>query len=116
VSGSAAIGAPAPRPTVAAPAAARPLTFKRVLAMLVLPASLLPVVLLGPGMLRAPRKLTREALAGVQRLERRLEPAHHRPPPVRAPLARTSLGNVYGHWHSFPQIGREGLVRLGPTP
>lgn len=112
MSDAAAIPAPASAP---APARAR-LTFKRVLAMLVLPASLLPVLLLGPGMLRAPRKLTREAWAGVQRLERRLEPARARPAAVRAPLARTSLGNVYGRWRTFPQIGREGLVRLGPTP
>jgi hypothetical protein len=38
--------------------------------MLVLPASILPVVFLGPTLLRAPHKLWREAGAELQRLER----------------------------------------------
>jgi hypothetical protein len=92
------------------------LTPKRVLAMLVLPASLLPVTLLGPGMLHAPRKLARAGWAELQRLERQLAPARTRPPVVHPPLVRISLGKVYGNWHGFPQVGREGLVRPGPTP
>jgi hypothetical protein len=93
----------------------RGLSLKRVLAMLVLPASLLPVTLLGPGMLHAPRKLARAGLADLQRLERRLAPARPRPLPVPRQRARVSLGKLYGNWHAFPQVGREGLVRLGPT-
>jgi hypothetical protein len=95
-------------------AVAPKLTLRRILTMLVLPASLLPVLLLGPGMLRAPRKLTRQAWADVQRLERRLEPARHRTPPAPPARARVSFGNVYGRWSVFPQVGREGLVGLGP--
>jgi hypothetical protein len=93
----------------------RVLTPKRVLAMLVLPASLLPVTLLGPGELNAPRHLARQAWAGVVRLERKLQPArpHSKPPPRQA--AEASLGKVYGRWRAFPQVGREGIVRLGPT-
>jgi len=97
-------------------AAAPKLTPRRILTMLVLPASLLPVLLLGPGMLRAPRKLARQAWADVVRLERRLEPARSHPAPPPTARARVSLGNVYGRWSTFPQVGREGLVRLGPTP
>ncbi len=91
-----------------------PLTPKRVLAMLVLPASLLPVTLLGPGLLRAPRRLARESWAGLVRLERDVAPGRaHVAPAVRA-LARADLGRVYGSWRAFPQVGREGVVPLGP--
>jgi hypothetical protein len=93
---------------------AHALTPKRVLAMLVLPASLLPVTLLGPGMLHAPRKLAREAWAGAIRLERSLAPGRPRPQPQSRPLARANLGRVYGNWHAFPQLGREGSIPLGP--
>jgi hypothetical protein len=99
-----------------AAAVAPKLTPRRILAMLVLPASLLPVLLLGPGMLRAPRKLTRQAWADVQRLERHLQPARHHAPPPSPARARVSFGNLYGRWSVFPQVGREGVVRLGPTP
>ncbi len=60
-----------------------PITFRRALAMLLLPASMLPVTLFGPALLRAPRHLWREAAAWVQRLE---EPAGYRSPrrPVTA--------------------------------
>jgi hypothetical protein len=91
------------------------LTLKRVLAMLVLPASLLPVTLLGPGELNAPRKLARETWAAAVRFERKLEPARARPMPAPSLAAQASLGAIYGHWHAFPQVGREGIVRLGPT-
>ncbi len=91
------------------------LTPKRVLAMLVLPASLLPVTLLGPGELNAPRHLALQAWAGVVRLERKLQPGRPRVKPAPWPAAEVSLGKVYGHWHAFPQIGREGIVRPGPT-
>jgi hypothetical protein len=96
-------------------ARARVLTPRRVLAMLVLPASLLPVTLLGPGELNAPRHLALQAWAGVVRLERELQPAHPHSKPAPAPAAEASLGKIYGHWHAFPQIGREGIVRPGPT-
>lgn len=96
-------------------ARARGLTPKRVLAMLVLPASLLPVTLLGPGELNAPRHLALQAWAGVVRLERKLQPARPRPRPAPPAAAEASLGKIYGHWHAFPQIGRQGIVRPGPT-
>jgi hypothetical protein len=91
------------------------LTPRRVLAMLVLPASLLPVTLLGPGLLNAPRKLARETWARAVRVERALAPGrpHFPPPPPR--LARPILGKVYGSWRRFPQLGAEGLVRKGPV-
>jgi hypothetical protein len=92
----------------------RALTPKRILAMLVLPASLLPVTLLGPGELNAPRRLARQAWAAGVRLERKLQPARDRVQPAPRLGAEISLGNVYGHWRTFPQIGREGLVHLGP--
>ncbi len=111
MSDAAAIQAPTPVP---APARA-PLTFKRVLAMLVLPASLLPVLLLGPGELNAPRHLARQAWAAAVRFERRLEPARVHPRPSVTAAAQVSLGKLYGNWRAFPQIGREGLVRPGPT-
>lgn len=94
---------------------ARSLTPKRVLAMLVLPASLLPVTLLGPGELNAPRHLARQAWAAAVRFERSLQPGRPRPKPSPRAAAEVSLGKVYGNWRAFPQIGREGLVRLGPT-
>jgi hypothetical protein len=49
------------------------------LAVLLVPAAIIPVVLLGPGLLRAPARLTRQAHAAVQRLEVALAPArpHH---------------------------------------
>ncbi len=106
--------APAPAPAAtSAPAPA--LTLKRVLAMLVLPASLLPVLLLGPGELNAPRHLARQAWAAAVRFERRLEPGRPHPRPPVPAAARVSLGKLYGNWHAFPQIGREGLVRPGPV-
>jgi hypothetical protein len=102
-------------PPTGAPAPAPVLTLKRVLAMLVLPASLLPVLLLGPGELNAPRHLARQAWAAAVRLERRLEPARSYPRPLAPAAARVSLGKLYGNWRAFPQIGREGLVRPGPV-
>jgi hypothetical protein len=116
VSGAAA-AAPAPTPAPAlTPAPAPALTPKRVLAMLVLPASLLPVVLLGPGLLHAPRKLARQTFAGVVRLERKLAPGRpHHAPPAPPTLARANLGKLYGTWRAFPQPGREGLVPKGPV-
>jgi hypothetical protein len=96
-------------------ARARGLTPKRVLAMLVLPASLLPVTLLGPGELNAPRHLALQAWAGVVRLERKLQPGRPHAKPVPRQAAEASLGKVYGRWRAFPQVGREGIVRLGPT-
>jgi len=93
----------------------RVLTPKRVLAMLVLPASLLPVTLLGPGELNAPRHLALQTWAGIVRLERKLQPARSRVKPAPRQAAEASLGKIYGRWHAFPQVGREGIVRLGPT-
>jgi hypothetical protein len=44
-------------------------SLRRALAIALLPASILPVVLFGPALLRAPEKLWREARAEVQRLQ-----------------------------------------------
>lgn len=44
-------------------------SLRRALAVALLPASILPVVLFGPALLRAPEKLWREARAEVQRLQ-----------------------------------------------
>jgi hypothetical protein len=49
-------------------------TLKRALAMLLLPASIVPVPLLGPTLLRAPHRLWRQASAEIQRLQE----GHHR--------------------------------------
>jgi len=44
-------------------------SLQRGLAIALLPASILPVLLFGPALLRAPEKLWREARAEVQRLQ-----------------------------------------------
>ncbi len=61
-----------------APGQARPTrpSLRRALAMLLLPAAIIPVPFLGPALLRAPGHLSREAAAEVQRLE---APAAHPP-------------------------------------
>ncbi len=56
----------------AAPAPARRSridSLKRALAIALLPASILPVPLLGPTLLRAPHKLWRQTSAEIQRLQ-----------------------------------------------
>jgi hypothetical protein len=91
-----------------------------VFAMLLLPLSIFPVLLLGPSVLRAPVTLGREAWGDVQRLERSLQPARaaHRPfvTPGPARSSIVSLGPVYGRWTDFPQVGatRTGSLELGP--
>lgn len=72
-------GSPAVAP-VLVPGHSR-LSLRRAMAMLVLPASIVPVIFLGPTLLRSPQRLVRQAAAEVQRLEG--PPAHHR---GRAPL------------------------------
>jgi len=85
----------------------------RIFAMLLLPLSIAPVLLLGPSMLRAPVVLGHRAWADMQRLERRLEPGREpRPPMVGHDFAGqpiVSLGTVYGRWTAFPQAGRQLL-------
>ena len=49
--------------------ARRPGSFRRAVAMLVLPASIVPVIFMGPTLLRSPQHLVRQAQAEVQRLE-----------------------------------------------
>jgi hypothetical protein len=95
-------------------ARSRRLTPRPLITMLVLPASLLPVTLLGPGELAAPRRLAHQTWADVVRLQRGLQPAHHRAVAPAPALARVSFGRVYGRWRRFPQPGRKGLVRKGP--
>jgi hypothetical protein len=53
-------------------------SLRRALAIALLPASIVPVALFGPALLRAPEKLWREARAEIQRLQE----------PARAPRAR----------------------------
>ena len=91
-----------------------------VFAMLLLPLSIFPVLLLGPSVLRAPVTLGREAWGDVQRLEQSLQPAHVRRRGIAASelskLPLVSLGPVYGRWLIFPQAGRlrPGNPLLGP--
>jgi len=92
----------------------------RIVAMLLLPLSIAPVLLLGPSVLRAPVALSREAWGEVQRLERSLQPAHsshpHAPAPAPGPSVwrpLVSLGEVYGRWSAFPQAGRAGVTWTG---
>jgi hypothetical protein len=57
----------------------------RAIALLLVPAAIVPVLLLGPGLLRAPQRLYRQARAEVQRIEIALAPARvHHPGPERA--------------------------------
>ncbi len=92
----------------------------RVFAMLLLPLSIAPVLLLGPSVLRAPVTLGREAWGDVQRLEQYLQPARSSRPAIARPgpgaLPTVSLGHVYGRWTVFPQMGRTqaGSLQLGP--
>jgi hypothetical protein len=92
----------------------------RILAMLLLPLSIAPVLLLGPSLLRAPVALFGEGWGEVQRLELRLLPAHRRGTPLGEnawALPTVSLGPVYGRWLAFPQQGltRPGDPQLGPA-
>lgn len=96
-------------------------SLRRVFAMLLLPLSIAPVLLLGPSVLRAPVTLGREAWGDVRQLERYLQPARaSHPPGIRpGPIRRlpiVSLGPVYGRWTTFPQEGRTraGSLQLGP--
>ncbi len=91
----------------------------RIFALLLLPLSIAPVLLLGPSVLRAPVALGHELWGDVQRLERRLDPEHlYHPPPPPAPgpsvwRAQVSLGPIYGRWSAFPGAGREGIAWTG---
>ena len=94
-----------------------------VLAMLLLPLSIVPVLLLGPSVLRAPVALSREAWGEVQRLERSLQPARgpRSPQPASAPgpsvwRSLVSLGPIYGRWSALPQAGRVGIEWTGAPP
>jgi hypothetical protein len=95
----------------------------RVLALLLLPLSIAPVLLLGPSVLRAPVALSREAYGEARGLERslsaRLDPPAPRrlaPTPTPGPSAWrpiVSFGPVYGRWRAFPQRGRSGIKWTG---
>jgi hypothetical protein len=95
-------------------------SLRRVFAMLLLPLSIAPVLLLGPSVARAPVTLAREGWGEVQRLERSLEPGHsphpHAPAPTPGPSIwqpSVSLGAVYGRWSGLPQTGRTGITWAG---
>lgn len=91
----------------------------RIFALLLLPLSIAPVLLLGPSVLRAPVAVAHEMWGDVQRLERRLDPERpYRPPLPPAPgpsvwRAQVSLGPIYGRWSEFPGAGREGITWRG---
>ncbi len=92
----------------------------RIVAMLLLPLSIFPVLLLGPSVLRAPVALSREAWGDVQHLERSLQPAHApRPQAPASPFGPSvwqpliSLGPVYGRWSVFPGAGQTGITWTG---
>jgi hypothetical protein len=94
-------------------------SLRHILAMLLLPLSIAPVLLLGPSLLRAPVALFHEGWGEVVRLEARLLPAHPRPAPLGEyawALPAVSLGPVYGRWLSFPEQGRARPAdpQLGP--
>ena len=86
----------------------------RVLAMLLLPLSIAPVLLLGPSVLRAPVALSREGWGESSAWSCaccRPTPTSHTPPrprPARALAAVVSFGPVYGRWRAFPQAGGDG--------
>jgi hypothetical protein len=91
----------------------------RIVAMLLLPLSIAPVLLLGPSVLRAPVTLAHEGWGDVQRLERRLDPERaYRSPPPPAPgpsvwQAQVSLGPIYGRWSEFSGAGQVGITWTG---
>jgi hypothetical protein len=91
----------------------------RIFALLLLPLSIAPVLLLGPSVLRAPVALAHEGWGDVQRLERQLDPERpYRPPPPSAPgpsvwQVQVSLGPIYGRWSESPGAGREGIAWRG---
>jgi len=79
--------APAALPRTAPPQERRRTSgsLRRALAILVLPASIVPVFFIGPTLLRSPERLARQASAAIQRLEGL--PMRHGPlPPILAPL------------------------------
>jgi hypothetical protein len=91
----------------------------RIVALLLLPLSIAPVLLLGPSVLRAPVTLAHEGWGDVQRLERRLDPEHPYHPPSAPALgpsvwqAQVDLGSIYGRWSELPGVGREGVTWRG---
>jgi hypothetical protein len=91
----------------------------RIFALLLLPLSIFPVLLLGPSVLRAPLALAHEGWGDVQRLERRLDPERpYRPPPAPSPgpsvwQVQVSLGPIYGRWSELPGTGRAGVTWSG---
>jgi hypothetical protein len=94
-------------------------SLRHILAMLALPLSIAPVLLLGPSLLRAPVALFHEGWGEVQRLELQLLPAHRRRPALGENAwaqPTVSLGPVYGRWLIFPEQGRArpGDSQLGP--
>jgi hypothetical protein len=92
----------------------------RIFAMLLLPLSIAPVLLLGPSVLRAPVALAHEGWGDVQRLERSLRPADTpRPHPPAPPFGPSmwqplvSLGPIYGRWSALPGAGQTGITWTG---
>jgi hypothetical protein len=90
------------RPVIA-PARGRTASVKRGLAILLLPASIIPLPFLGPTLLRAPHRLYRQASADVQRLLWPPGQRHGPLPPALAPVGEPSVS---------PAVRRGGTVAL----
>jgi hypothetical protein len=69
-----------------APSRSRGASLRRALAMLLLPASIVPVLFLGPTLFRAPQRLWRQSSADVHRLLWPVGQRHGPLPPVLAPV------------------------------
>jgi hypothetical protein len=84
------------------PARSRRASVKRALAIMLLPASIIPVFFLGPSLLRAPRHLWRMTYADVHRI---IWPVEHRRfiPPEIAPVEGPN---------DTPALRRGGTVTL----
>jgi hypothetical protein len=90
-----------------APGSGRRHSLARGLAILVLPASIIPVLLCGPTLLRAPHRLLRQVEAAVQRMEADHSSAAHHPMPAAPAAAATRAGGA--------QLVRSTAARAGST-
>jgi len=63
------VSAPAPRCGAAVPRGGILARLQRALAIALLPAAIVPVLVLGPGIVRAPEALLRRLVSDVQRLQ-----------------------------------------------
>lgn len=83
-------------------------SIRRWIAMLVLPASILPVLFLGPTLLRAPHKLWREAGAELQRLQEKRDGHSGAPAPSRASQVGVDRSPAAGRVAASGSVSRTG--------